>query len=116
MKLMWRPRPRHDSFHLRWRIRMAKPESDKRVAPRYPLKQDITVRVSDGKTQELEAETRDLSSGGIYFYMDSNLHEGSEIEIVAMLPPEITKAENSWVCCKARVVRVESPESGPRGV
>ena len=33
--------------------------------------------------------------------------EGSEIELVLILPPELTSGEKCWVCCHARVLRVE---------
>jgi hypothetical protein len=33
--------------------------------------------------------------------------EGSEVELVLILPPELTSGEKCWVCCHARVLRVE---------
>jgi hypothetical protein len=95
---------------------MAKPQSENRRARRYPLEKPVKVRTSNGQNHELEAQARDVSSNGIYFYTDSEMHEGSEIEIVAMLPPEITQSESVWVCCHARVVRVEQESEGPRGI
>ena len=35
--------------------------------------------------------------------------EGTAIELVMMLPNEVTDAGQQWVCCQGRVVRVESP-------
>jgi hypothetical protein len=35
------------------------------------------------------------------------MEEGSGIELVLMLPAELTGGVKSWVCCHARVLRVE---------
>ena len=91
----------------------SKPQTNTRSAERYPVKVPATVRVQNGGVHEVESETRDLSRNGMFLYTDADLTTGSEIEIVAMLPPEITKAGAAWVCCHARVVRVE--EGGPEG-
>ena len=45
--------------------------------------------------------TRDLSTGGIFLYTDSRISEGSELEMVLILPAEITNSEKQWVCCQA---------------
>jgi hypothetical protein len=34
------------------------------------------------------------------------------LEIVLILPPELTQGEKQWVCCQAAVVRVENATSG----
>ena len=95
---------------------MAKTGSENRRAPRYPMESQVKVRTSNGQTHEMDAQARDVSSSGIFFYVDDDMHEGSEIEIVAMLPPEITRAASAWVCCHARVVRVEQDAAGQRGI
>ncbi len=92
---------------------MAKAQEEKRRSRRLRMQVPAKVRVTNGSVNEFETKTRDVSANGIYLYTDSTLHEGSEIEIVAMLPPEITNAdEAAWVCCHARVVRVESVDGG----
>src|ERR1051326_8846541 len=96
---------------------MSKPEPEKRRARRYPMKLPATVEVKNGSVREVPCETRDVSQSGMFLYTDSDVHEGSEIEIVAMLPPEITRSESAWVCCHARVVRVEEPNGEqPQGI
>jgi hypothetical protein len=58
-----------------------------------------------------------LSTNGIFLYLDSEVAEGSKLEIVLILPPELTQGEKQWVCCRAVVVRVEEGTGGgPRGV
>jgi hypothetical protein len=96
---------------------MSKAQPEKRHARRYPMKMPVTVQVKNGSVREVPCETRDVSQSGMFLYTDSEVHEGSEIEIVAMLPPEITQSGSAWVCCHARVVRVEQPSGNePQGI
>lgn len=68
------------------------------------------MRANDGPEQK--CATRDISAGGLFFYCPAQLEAGSEIEVVMTLPPEITVGKQHRVCCKARVVRVETDVSG----
>ena len=65
---------------------------------------------------ELSAETRDVSTNGVFLYTKSNMMEGSEVELVLILPPELTSGEKYWVCCHARVLRVEKGPGTDFGV
>jgi hypothetical protein len=82
---------------------IGKPEQ--RSLPRVPVQVEVSIR--SGQTEASTGLTRDLSRNGVFFYTDSQLHEGSDLEIVLMLPPELSQGEKSWVCCQASVVRVE---------
>ena len=96
---------------------MAKAQSEQRQAQRFNMKVPVTVRVQNGGLHEVQTETRDISERGMFLYTDSEVREGSEIEIVAMLPPEITRSEAAWVCCHARVVRIEEASGNqPQGI
>jgi hypothetical protein len=53
-----------------------------------------------------------IKTGTIFLYTDSRIVAGSELEMVLILPPEITHGQKQWVCCRASVVRVEDGESG----
>jgi hypothetical protein len=66
----------------------------------------VRVRGADGDG-ELAARTRDVSSNGVFLYTKSALAEGSDVELVLILPPELTAGKKCWVCCHARVLRVE---------
>ena len=67
----------------------------------------ITLRKSGSKSDELKAETRDVSFRGLYFTTDHALEVGSQIEFVLTLPSEITLADPIRVRCKGKVVRVD---------
>lgn len=95
----------------------AKQPRDKRKAPRSRVATAARVRVGNGRRREFESLTRDVSPAGIYLYSDANIVEGSEIEIVAMLPSEmVPESASAWVCCHARVVRVEDDPQSGRGI
>jgi hypothetical protein len=76
--------------------------SRQRIASRIPVR----IR-STSANAELTAETRDVSTNGIFLYTESRMAVGSKVELVLILPPELTSGEKCWVCCHARVVRVE---------
>jgi PilZ domain-containing protein len=94
---------------------MANRKPEQRSRPRLPVQVQVSIR--SGESQASTGLTRDLSRNGVFFYTDSQIHAGSELEIVLMLPPELTQGEKSWVCCQASVVRVEqAPGKGQMGV
>jgi hypothetical protein len=97
---------------------MHKIQTEKRKARRVALQMPIKVRVPNGgEPSERDAETRDLSERGVFFFVDAEVGEGSLIELVMMLPPQVTLTEKQWVCCQARVVRVEAGDKeGSSGI
>jgi hypothetical protein len=85
---------------------MPEPKPERRTQKRQSLSLPVTIKSEQG-TIEASGCTRDLSSSGIFLYTDSRFGEGSELEIVMILPKEMTGGEKRWVCCRASVVRVE---------
>ena|SRR5579863_9282051 len=79
---------------------------DRRSSPRMVARIPVRVKSSPGNG-ELSAQTRDVSTGGVFLYTESRMVEGSDVELVLILPPELTAGEKCWVCCHARVLRVE---------
>ena len=79
---------------------------DRRSRKRVATTLQVRVRSSATDT-ELSAQTRDVSTNGVFLYTQSRMTEGSEVELVLILPPELTSGEKCWVCCHARVLRVE---------
>jgi hypothetical protein len=75
--------------------------SGTRIATRLPTR----VRTAQGADHS--AQTRDVSANGIFLYTNSRMAAGTDVELVLILPPELTLGEKCWVCCQATVVRVE---------
>lgn len=87
--------------------------SGQRVAARLPVRVKSKSASAGG---ELAAETRDVSSNGVFLYTKSHMAAGSDVELVLILPPELTAGEKCWVCCHARVLRVEQGPGAEFGV
>ena len=83
----------------------AERRAGKRIAARVPTQ----VRSRAGRHA---AQTRDVSTSGVFLYTHSHMEKGSEVELVLILPPELTSGEKCWVCCQATVVRVEESAHG----
>jgi len=94
---------------------MTNRKPEQRSLPRVPVQVQVSVR--SGQSEASTGLTRDISRNGVFNYTDSDIHEGSDLEFVVMLPPELTQGEKSWVCCQASVVRVEqTPGTAKIGV
>ena len=82
-----------------------KPDSDRRSRKRIPASVPTRIRTAHGV--ELPAQTRDVSSNGIFLYTESKMEMGAVVELVLILPPELTSGQKCWVCCQATIVRAE---------
>ena len=95
---------------------MAQPQPEKRSTRRFVLDLPIAVKFFDQQAQDVTGHSRDVSSRGVFFYMDATVHEGSSIEFVMTLPSEITQTEPIRVHCSGKVVRVENERETEQGV
>ncbi len=79
---------------------------DRRSRKRIVAELPVRVR-SAAVAAEVSAQTRDVSTNGVFLYTQSRLEAGCDVELILILPPELTSGEKCWVCCHARVLRVE---------
>jgi hypothetical protein len=86
-----------------------KASTDRRSGTRIPTAVKTQVRIPQGG--EHTAETRDVSANGVFLYTNSKMEKGTDVELVLILPPELTSGQKCWVCCQATIVRVED---GPK--
>ena len=92
------------------------PLEEKRVLPRFPLEMPVWLRLP-GSDATVHAKTRDVSASGVFFYVNCEIQENSEIEFTMTLPPELTRTAAIQVSCKGKVVRVQNdPETGKVGI
>ena len=84
---------------------------ERRAQRRLEVRVPVTIKARQGKLQTT-GYTRDLSANGLFLYTESQFSEGSELEIVLLLPEEVAGGEKKWVCCRASVVRVQDSEEG----
>ena len=85
---------------------MAMPQTEQRSTRRFSLDLPITVKFPTNGVGEVAGHTRDVSSRGVFFYMNSEIEEGNAINFVMTLPSEITLSDPVRVHCTGRVVRV----------
>jgi hypothetical protein len=85
-----------------------------RSAMRFPIKLPVEVRAEEAA--RLQAETKDISAGGVLFYMDAEMAVGSRIEFNISLPADVLGTVSDVnVLCVGRVVRC-SEEGARRAV
>jgi len=81
---------------------------------RFPIKLPMEVR--DQEAAKLQAQTKDISAGGVLFYMDTAMAVGSRIEFNISLPASVLATPSDVnVLCIGRVVRC-SVEGSRRAV
>jgi PilZ domain len=83
--------------------------TDRRSGTRIATRVSTRMRTAQGA--DLSAETRDVSASGVFLYTKSKMEMGTDVELVLILPPELTSGEKCWVCCQATIVRVEEKGS-----
>jgi hypothetical protein len=89
---------------------MAQPQPEKRSTRRFSLELPISVKFVNNSRQELGGRTRDVSSRGVFMYLDTEMSEGAPIEFVMTLPTEVTLAAPIRVRCTGKVLRVTRAE------
>lgn len=90
---------------------MVSPQPEKRNAPRKAVK--VPAKVHAG-AEAIPAEAVNLSQSGIFLECATSVTEGSPVDIVMILPKEVTGDAAKWVCCHAIVNRVENARIGGR--
>lgn len=93
---------------------MAQPQPEKRTTRRFSLDLPISLKFLDDNRQVMAGHTRDVSSRGVFMYLDTEIATGAPIEFVMTLPPEITLAESIRVRCTGKILRIdkEAPQQG----
>jgi len=86
---------------------MAQPGPEKRSTRRFSLYLPISVKFLDSGRREVAGHTRDVSSRGVFMYLDTEIRAGAAIEFVMTLPPEIKLSDPISVRCTGSVLRVD---------
>ena len=87
--------------------------TEMRSAVRFPLKLPIAVKT---EVQEVQAETLDISAGGVLFEIDVDMTVGSNIEFSISIPAGVIGAPSDVMVSGAgRVVRC-APDEGRKSV
>jgi len=88
---------------------------ERRSSQRFSYQVPVLLRIpAEGRTGA--GCTQDLSSRGALVWTDFQLNEGALIEMVLVMPSEITLAEDMNVCCLGHVTRLECAEGAKPAV
>jgi hypothetical protein len=79
---------------------------DRRNVERVPIQLPVSLLSTDGGV-EIRTCTKDLSQKGTFLYLNSAVENGSPLDFVVALPEEIPFSDRRWLCCHARVIRVQ---------
>lgn len=93
-------------------LTMNLPPDDRRRMPRFEMQ--LPLEVDRGNSTPIMAITRDVSAGGVYFFLEPDILNSSTVEFIVTFPPEITLVKSLRVRCTGKVIRVDSPT--PQGV
>lgn len=86
---------------------------DLRNAVRFPLHLPVALRTETG---EYQAETRDISAGGVLFFTQAEIAVGAVVQFTIRMPGQtLGAAEDVLVQCDGRAVRT-APEGAGRMV
>ena len=81
--------------------------TERRTARRYELALPVVIRGGKEVIEPHNGQTRDISTRGVYFMLDEDVKEGSELDFTLTLPAEITQGTEVFVRAHGKVVRVE---------
>jgi hypothetical protein len=86
---------------------------ERRATQRFEFHTPVTIRLA-GADKESYGFTQDLSGRGTLLYTDLYLREGDAVEVMLLMPSEITLAESMRVRCRGRVVRISRSQVGTK--
>jgi hypothetical protein len=82
--------------------------TERRTARRYDLSLPVVIRIpADKDSASHNGKTRDISTHGVYFLVDSELEQGAELDLTMTLPAEVTGGTEVFIRATGKVVRVE---------
>jgi len=90
---------------------------ERRATRRFRIKLPLTVRWANRSGNwETQAESEDITSRGVYFFLPAEIENGSSVEVIIVMPHQITLAEPVRVRCQGRVRRTEIKDTRRVGV
>jgi hypothetical protein len=87
-------------------------QQDRRVARRFALHIPLTITAIGGVPSRRAGRSHDISTRGILFHTDGEIPLGTLLELVMVLPQEITGSDSIHVRCLGHVVRVAREPDG----
>ena len=93
------------------------PFRERRRAERFNFEVPLTVRWTEGSEQrKAHTVSKDVSSGGVYFFLPEEIPEGTAVEVEITLPAQITLGAATRVRCQGRIHRCELKAGNTAGM
>ena len=89
---------------------------DRRQARRFSMSLPMRVLPREARSNELRANTRDVSYRGLYFLSETKFDVGSQIDFIIKLPEPVSATGVVDIRCTGRVVRGEPGRNGTSGI
>src|SRR5205085_11131006 len=86
---------------------MSKTSAERRRAKRVPAR--VPVRVTRPGASSQQAESRDLTRNGLFFFLGEPMAEGTAIELGSMRPTKWPAPAGRGACGRGRALRGEGP-------
>jgi hypothetical protein len=83
--------------------------AERRGTHRLPLELPVSLRMTQAGHLEITGTSRDISTDGIYLWTESDIVEGSDVELLVTLP---TEDDRVAITVRGRIVRVEKLHAG----
>ena len=81
---------------------------EQRQHQRFPLKLPLEITIPGEKgTQPTEADMRDISSSGVYFYLPKSLNEQGKVEFYVRLQGGESSGPGVFLHCLGSIIRVD---------
>lgn len=88
---------------------------ERRISPRFTLHIPVTLIIPEIGIK-IQGTTRDIASGGVFFYADAPVSEYEEVKLLLALPCEF-RVTSVRVACRAKILRLEHDGSrGKKGI
>lgn len=84
---------------------------ERRAAQRFSSQVPVSLRVAN-EAKESRGLTQDVSASGAMLYTERHLEENAQVELIFVMPSEITFEGNLKVRCQGKVLRVAPPLVG----
>ena len=86
---------------------------ERRATRRFRIKLPVRVRwATKSGNEEVHTESENISSRGVYFFLPTDIENGSWVELLLVMPHEITLDEPVRLRCQGRVRRTETKVDG----
>ena len=84
---------------------------ERRASQRFDFQIPVCLRSATSEREQV-GFTQNLTARGAFLYTNLGLEPGTEVELILVMPAEVTLSESARVRCMGRITRSIAPVSG----